>query len=205
MRIFLNESSAVLRQLRLLYLQLPVDLRTDKVLIPASELILEAIEYIVMLKNELENNENNNNNGNTKKNNNNSAAPLVTGASLPPPAVRKLLANAALPPNLPDITLPSVPLASHSLHAARAKMNQALASVQASMTSARTTPRQPLARCRVYESPFLMKFFSGRCLLSSNYGHRVTRLGYFSPIGWAIACYLKITFLRCFFHINSFA
>ena len=52
MRIFLDENEQLLKQLRLLYLQLPLDLRSDKPMIPASELIFEAIEFISMLKTE---------------------------------------------------------------------------------------------------------------------------------------------------------
>ena len=50
MRIFLDESDVVLRQLRNLYHTLPLDLRTAKSLIPASDLIVEAVEYITYLK-----------------------------------------------------------------------------------------------------------------------------------------------------------
>jgi hypothetical protein len=54
MRIYLDENDQLLRQLRRLYLQLPLDLRSDKLMLPASELVFEAIEFISMLKIEAE-------------------------------------------------------------------------------------------------------------------------------------------------------
>ena len=50
MRLYLDDSDLILKQLKRLYLQLPLDLRSDKPMIAASELIFEAVEFIDMLK-----------------------------------------------------------------------------------------------------------------------------------------------------------
>ena len=70
MRIYLDENELILKQLKRLYLQLPLDIRSDKPMIAASELIFEATEFIDLLKFDdckLSTGEANNN-GNKKKN-----------------------------------------------------------------------------------------------------------------------------------------
>jgi hypothetical protein len=50
----MDENEVILKQLRLLYHELPLDLRSEKPLIPASEIIVEAIEFLSCLKMEVD-------------------------------------------------------------------------------------------------------------------------------------------------------
>ena len=108
MRIFLDDNDSILKQLRKLYYELPFDLRSEKTLIPASELIVEAIEFIACLKIEADFSVNYGEENNNKKQRNEQVLALKTFKE-PPPILPK-----PMPPPPPPPSTASAPRPLHS-------------------------------------------------------------------------------------------
>lgn len=105
MRIFLDDNESILRQLRKLYYELPFDLRSEKTLIPASELIVETIEFIACLKIEADFHANSGEENNNKKQRNEQVLALKTFKQ-PPPILPKPMPAPPPPPPPSTTTAP---------------------------------------------------------------------------------------------------
>ena len=109
MRIFLDEADLILRQLRKLYHTLPLDLRTEKSLIPASDLIVEAIEYITYLKEDADSKKPQSD----EKNNNKlmtNVEPIIIKHSPIEPTLQTITSSTANPFTKPNGVTPLSPL-----------------------------------------------------------------------------------------------
>ena len=98
MRIFIDDNDCILKQLRKLYYELPFDLRSEKTLIPASELIVEAIEFIACLKVDADFRNNSGEENNNKQQRNEQVLALKTFKK-PPPILPKPMAAPPPPPS----------------------------------------------------------------------------------------------------------